>query len=501
MSARAEKQGNDPARVTPGLPRRRFLRSLGVGAAALAGGQGLAGCAGWVGGPRRARRPNIILLLADDLGYADLSCFDCPAVQTPNLDALAEGGTKLTQFYAASAVCTPTRASVLTGRYPLRFDIRRHFSDDERHLPAGTVTLPKLLQSAGYATGHVGKWHLGGLHVEHLGKRDTTVPGPHEHGFDHYQCQIEQQPLRGKMLRERRLYRDGGTCLIRDEKRVGPDDPYYDEHFTDINGDYAVELVERFHSRAKPFFLNLWWIVPHTPYEPAPEPHWSGTAADGISDDQHRWRSMVRHMDAKIGQLIAKLEELGIRNNTLILFTSDNGAAWEGYVGNLKGGKTDLHEGGIRVPAIVNWPGRVPPGETSDTLAHTNDLLPTFCAAAGVDVPASARVDGLNLLPHLLEGEPIAEERRGTVFWQLDLYRQLQRHYPKPKPYATEVARRGRWKLLAKDGKPVELFDLSKDVAEQRNVLDQHPEVAARLEKELRAWLDEPRQSPKRSTQ
>ncbi len=454
----------------------------------------LLGCALALSGVARADdRPNVILLLADDLGWQDLSCAGSTAVRTPHIDALAAGGIRFTQFYAASAVCTPTRASVLTGRYPLRFDIRRHFTDDETHLPRGVVTLPKLLQQAGYQTGHTGKWHLGGLHLGQLGRRGESVPGPHEHGFDHYLCQNEEQPLRGTLGRTERLFRDGGTCLIRDEKRVGPEDPFYNRHFTDINGDEAVSLVERSHKTGKPFFINVWWLVPHKPYEPAPEPHWTRTDKPGLSRDQHRFRSMVEHMDAKVGGIVAKLDALGIRENTLIVFASDNGAAFEGQIGPLKGGKTDLHEGGLRVPMIAHWPGRIPPGKVSETLGHTNDLLPTFCAAAGVPLPADADFDGLNLLPHMTEGAAIREDERQTVFWQIDLYKRLQRHYPKPTPYATEVARRGRWKLLALAGEPVELFDVEADIAEQSNVLSEHPEVANRLAGELKAFLGEGR--------
>ena len=440
-----------------------------------------------------AERPNLILLLADDLGYADLSCFGSTAVRTPHLDQLAASGMKFTQFYAASAVCTPTRASVLTGRYPLRFDIRRHFRDDESHLPRGTVTLPRLLKQAGYQTAHVGKWHLGGLHFKHIEDRDQAIPGPHQHGFDHYLCQNEEPPVRWQLWRERQLFRRGGTCLIRNDVRVEPDDPFFERHFTDINGDETVALIERLHQQKRPFFINVWWLVPHQPYEPAPEPHWSRTAEQGISDDQHRFRSMVTHMDAKIGAIMAKLEELEIRDNTLVLFTSDNGAAYEGQIGVLKGGKTDLHEGGIRVPMIASWPAATAAGRTSHTLAHTNDILPTFCAAAGVSLPSNLRLDGLNLLPHMRDGEPIDAERRGTVFWQLDLFEHLQRHYPKPKPYATEVARRGDWKLLCRDGQPQELFDIEADPQEQHNLLDEHPAIVRKLAAELHRFLAEPR--------
>ncbi len=439
------------------------------------------------------RPPNIILLLADDLGHGDLGCFGSPAVSTPNLDRMAAEGMKFTHFHAASAVCTPTRAAILTGRYPLRFGITKHFNDVDRWLPEKANTVAELLHDAGYATAHVGKWHLGGLHVDANGHRLTDQPGPRQHGFDFYQTQIEQQPVRGKMGAEKTLFRQGGTVLLRDDQHVGRDDPYFTKHLTDANGDFSVQMIEQFAAAKRPFFLNLWWLVPHKPYEPAPEPHWSAAAAEGISDDQHRFRSMVRHMDAKIGAILAKLDELDLADNTLVVFTSDNGAAFEGHIGDLKGGKTDLHDGGLRVPMIARWPGRIPAGKVTTAFAHSNDLLPTFCEAAGVKLSSDLPLDGRSLLPHLTGGAAPTWDERGTVFWQLDLYKSIQRHYPKPKPYATEVVRRGKWKLLALGGAPVELFDILADPNERTSVLEQHADIASSMAQELKSWLAEER--------
>jgi len=359
-------------------------------------------------------------------------------------------------------------------------------------LPAGTVMLPKLLKEADYQTGHVGKWHLGGLHVGEDGRRLETMPGPADHGFDHYQCQIEQQPLRGEMGRNRTLYRKGGTCLIRDGVRVPESDPYYARHFTDINGDYAVELIRSFAEEKRPFFLNVWWLVPHKPYEPAPEPHWTATAAEGISDDQHRFRSMVRHMDAKVGDIVATLRELQVLDNTLIFFTSDNGGAYEADIGELKGGKTDLHDGGLRVPFIAHWPAGIPAGSSSDVTASTIDFLPTICEAAGVAIPEAVPMDGASLLGHLANGEPLPER---DLLWQIDLYKNLQRHYPKPKPYATEVMISGPWKLLTLQGEPVELFQIRDDPYERSNLLTEYRDRAEAMATKVRAWLAEPRHS------
>lgn len=439
------------------------------------------------------KRPNIILLLADDLGYRDLSCFGSPAVKTPNLDKLAADGMRFNRFYAASAVCTPTRASVLTGRYPLRFNITQHFKDRKRFLPESSTTMAELLKDTGYHTAHVGKWHLGGLHVDGDGKRLENQPGPGQHGFEFYQSQIEQQPLRSKMGREKTIFRQGGTALLRNGQKVTKDDPYFSKHLTDANSDYAIELIEKFSKKDQPFFLNLWWLVPHKPYEPAPEPHWSDTDAEGISDDQHCFRSMIAHMDAKVGAILAKLDELEIADNTIVVFASDNGAAYEGNIGDLKGGKTDLHEGGIRVPMFVRWPAAIAKGQSTEMFGHTNDLLPTLCEAAGVEIPDELPLDGKSLLPYMTGQKQPDELARGTVFWQLDLYKKLQRHYPKPKPYATEITRRGNWKLLSLDGEPVELFDVEADPNELDNQLESNPGLAQSMAAEVKTWLAEPR--------
>ncbi|MCL4105627.1 UNVERIFIED_CONTAM: hypothetical protein GTU68_023694 [Idotea baltica] len=437
-----------------------------------------------------AEQPNIILAMSDDMGWMDLSSYGNDRVATPNIDRLAKEGIKLAQYYAASAVCTPTRASVLTGKYPLRFNIKSHFNDRGQFLPESN-TLPKLLRAEGYQTAHVGKWHLGGLRTVDADRRDE-IPGPKEHGFDHFLTQREEQPIRGKMGRERTLFRQGGTCLVRDDKPVGKDDPYYPMYLTDIFGDESVRLIEDFHENEKPFFLNLWWLTPHKPYEPAPEPHWSQTAAEGISDAQHRFRSMMARMDFNFGKVLDTLDRLKIADNTIVIFVSDNGGAWEANNGELKGGKTDLHEGGIRVAGLARWPEQIEAGSESGAVCHSNDLLPTVCSAAGVTLPKDDQFDGVNLLP-LLTGEADSIDR-GTVFWQLNLYKSLQRHSKKPEPFATEIARKGKWKLLAKGGEPVELFDLEADLYEKNNVLEEKPEIVTELKNELQAWLAEPRQ-------
>jgi arylsulfatase A-like enzyme len=437
-------------------------------------------------------KPNIILILADDMGYADASCFGGTAVPTPNIDALAKSGLRMTRFYSAGAVCTPTRASIMTGRYPLRFGIEGHFLDKSSHLPRGVVTLPALLKEAGYSTAHVGKWHLGGLQIKDIRDRSHSSPGPLQQGFDQYLCQIEDNPsLRATMTRVGGIYRHGGTILWRNDKPVDAFDPYYTAHWTDIIGDEAVRLVDELHRKGKPFFINVWHLVPHKPYEPGVEPYYSQTAAPGITEPQHVFRSMMAHMDAKVGELIAKLDTLGIRDNTLIVFSSDNGGIYEGNNGPFRAGKADLHEGGIRVPAIACWPGKIPAGSVNGTVGCSIDLLPTLCAAAGVKVPLTANPDGINLLPNWMRGTAI--ENRPALFWRLGPAYGVQRYTPDPGPKSTEAAVQGQWKLLTRDGIPQELFDLESDPGETRSVLADHSDIAGKMAQQIRAFLADPR--------
>ena len=470
---------------------------------------------GFSGTPTNAesKKPNLIFIMADDLGYGDISCFGCEDIQTPNIDKLAASGKMFTQSYSGSAVCSPTRASVITGRYPLRFGIDEHFDDRESHLPRGVVTLPKLLKKAGYTTAHIGKWHLGGLNQKHINDRKNSIPGPLQHGFDHYLCNLEDPGIRPILIKERRLYRDGGKSLVRNDQNA----PAINRHWTDIKVDEAIRLINLYHQQNKPFFLNLWFDAPHAPYEPAPEPHISKYADPSGKEknvynsmvsyldsklpniptnspkDSLFYRSMVSHMDANIGRLIENLKKLGIYENTLIVFTSDNGPAYQGSPGIFTGGKADLHEGGIRVPMIAVWPGHIEAGKKSDELTSTIDMLPTFCAAAGVKVPDSLKIDGVNLLPLFLNDKPI--ERSRPVFWQLKLYMWYPQPGEKPKPYATEIARDGKWKLMTLDGKPVGLFDIETDPREENNLVDKRSDIANPLAEKVRNWLKEPRRN------
>lgn len=438
------------------------------------------------------KRPNIILLLADDLGYGDPSCYGGHAIPTPHLDRLARLGTRYTHFYAASAVCTPARAGILTGRYPIRFGISKHFKDDGTHIAKSATMLSALLRKSGYATWHVGKWHLGGLRTEdlaaHAAGRPDAAPGPLQFGFEHSLATLEGNPRR-QLAEEKRFYADSGKFLVRNGQRAPPEVG----HWETVKINEAIALMNKKPADGRPFFMYLCFDAPHAPYEPAPEPHYTAARATGATGDQLYFRSMLAHLDAEVGRLVEYLRSSGRLENTLLLFTSDNGAAFEGEVGPFKGGKTDLHEGGLRVPFIAVWPGRVLADVVSLQRGHHVDLLPSICEAAGVAL-GNLPVDGSSLLPNLTRGVPI---ERGALFWQIDVYEKLQRHYPKPKPTTTVAVTQGPYKLLLDERHaPVELFQLEDDPRENRNLLGEAPEKARELLGIARRILDEPRANP-----
>jgi len=468
------------------MNRRKFLSAVAVSSATFV----IPGCFTQKSG----QKPNLIFILADDLGYEDLSCFNSKMINTPHIDQLAASGMKFTHFYSASAVCSPTRASCLTGRYPLRFSITRHFTDHEEHLPRGTVTLPKMLQQAGYRTAHIGKWHLGGLNKKHCENREASIPGPNQHGFDEYVCMYEDPAIRAPLLQARRLYREGAKYLVSNDKALPPIQQHWTEYKVERSRQFIVEAVQA----KQPFFLNLWFDAPHTPYEPAPEPYLNPYKKRAKGDDLW-YRSMVAQMDNGIGKIISKLKQLKIEQNTFIIFTSDNGPSHQGCPGPWTGGKADLHEGGIRVPMIAGWPGTIKSESVTTDVAHTNDLLPTFVAAAGLTLPPDLEIDGINLFPALSGKGKIPAER--TLFWQLDLYEWYPQPGPKPKPFATEIARQGKWKLLAANGTPLALFNMEEDPYERRNLIEVWPERAHELTQSLNQWLNEPRQKWENQTE
>ena len=397
-------------------------------------------------------KPNILMILVDDLGYGDLTCQGAPDMQTPHIDALIHAGMRLDPFYANCPVCSPTRAALLTGRYPdlagVPGVIRTHQKNSWGYLSEHTVTLPSVLRKEGYHTAMVGKWHLG------LESPNT----PNEQGFDHVKGYL------GDMMDDYWNHRRHGfNYMVEDGRSIDPEG-----HATDLFSRWSVEYI---HSRTRkdvPFFLYLAYNAPHTPIQP-PEDWVEKVKAreKNITDKRARLVALIEHMDAGIGEVIEALKDSGQWKNTLVLFTSDNGGQVNVGANNgpLHGGKQDMWEGGIRVPCCAAWPGRIKPGSRNQgQIGLTMDLYPTLCAAARATL--SHKIDGLDLLPTLLGDASDTPDR--YVFW----VRREGGHYGGRAYYA---ARRGPWKLLQNTPfEPMQLFNLKDDPGEQHPLPTTH---------------------------
>ena len=415
-----------------------------------------------------ARLPNIVMIVGDDIGYGDLGCYGSEINPTPHIDALAKGGLRFTDYHTAGAMCSPTRASMLTGLYPQRFgaDFDGALGKNTKRevgLPLAAVTVAELLGDRGYATACFGKWHLG-----------YAAPMiPNRQGFDEF---------RGL------LSGDGDHHTQID--RSGQEDWYYNEQLAKEEG-YTADLLTRYSiefmeaHRDEPFFLYLPHLAIHFPWQgPDDPPH----RLKGTNYKDDKWgiipdpsnvaphvRAMIESVDFSVGELVAKLEELGIEKDTLVIFTSDNG----GYLnygkrfqnissnGIYRGQKTDVYEGGHRVPLIVSWPDRIAPG-TSDALVHSNDWLATLLAVTGEEESALPS-DGTNLLPLLFQGEALPDR---TLFWRTR---------------SAGAVRRGPWKLCM-TGPKTELFHLGDDPGEESNRAAIKPELVQSLSNAWSVW-------------
>jgi arylsulfatase A-like enzyme len=405
---------------------------------------------------------NIIHIIGDDVGYDDLSCFGSKDIATPNLDALAKEGMRLTSFYAPSSTCTPSRAAILTGRYPNRIQgcERVLFPNDKQGIEADKeITIATLLRKQGYATGLVGKWHLG-CTPEHL---------PTSHGFDLYlgiPYPNDHGPLRNGGKGDRGfppipLYR--GTRIVEQPTDLAS----LPERFVEESVKFITENKDR------PFFLHLANIETHTPWFVSKK--FQGRSKAG------RYGDAVECMDWMVGEIVATLKKLDLEKKTLLVFSSDNGPLVQKYeeleacYGDfakvdttrthvVRDGKyQSRYEGGTRVPFIARWPGKIPAGASSGEIAAGFDLFSTFAAAAGVEIPKDRVIDGKDLLP-LLKGEPGAKSAHAAFFGVQK--KQIQ------------SVREGPWKLVASGS---ELYNLDDDLAEKTNVASKHPEIVERL--------------------
>jgi arylsulfatase A-like enzyme len=416
-------------------------------------------------------RPNIIYIMADDLGYGDLSCFGQTKFKTPNIDRLAAEGVTFTDYYAGSTVCAPTRCVLMSGLHTGHAFVRGNREvqpEGQAPMPASIVTLPRLLKKAGYTTGMFGKWGLGA-------PGSASDPVEHFDTFYGYNCQ-------------RQAHTFYPTHLWHNDKKVPLDGKTYS---ADLISDQLLQFVRE--HKAKPFFAYVPFTIPHAAMHVPEEDHapWREMwpqfenkigkyKGPHVKNPVAAFAGMVTRMDRHVGQLLALLEELGIDDNTIVSFTSDNGPHMEGghdpkffdSNGPLKGHKRDLYEGGIRVPFVARWPGRIKAGTKTDLPVAMWDVMPTCLDIAGAEVPAG--IDGISYLPALL-GQMDRQKKHQYLYWAF---------YERG---GKQAVRWGKWKgvrnNVSKDpNSPLELYDLTEDVGETTNVAAQHQDVVTKLE-------------------
>lgn len=403
--------------------------------------------------------PNIVFILADDLGYADLSCCGRRDFSTPNIDRIAERGLRFTQAYANSAVCSATRLALITGRYQYRLPLGLEEPLAEKTdvgLPPAHPTLPSLLRGVGYGTALVGKWHLG----------LPPLFGPRQSGYDRF-----WGILSGAVDYYTHINSRGEPDLWDGDAAAGAAG-----YLTDLLGDRAVETVERHAKRGQPFLLSLHFNAPHWPWE-APGDEAEAERLRGTRLRHHdggtmrTYARMVQAMDLQIGRVLQALDATGLSRDTIIIFTSDNGGERFSDTWPFTGIKTELLEGGLRVPVLVCWPARIPAGRVSDQIMITMDWFPTLLEAAGTAPHRDYPPDGISLLP-VLAGERGPEPRR--LFWRY-------------KTNAQRATRDGDWKYLKiRDNEY--LFNVVEDPRERANLKERQPATFARLTAEWATW-------------
>jgi arylsulfatase A-like enzyme len=409
----------------------------------------------------RAARPNIVYILADDLGYGDLGCYGQQQIATPNIDALARESLRFTQHYAGNSVCTPSRSSLLTGLHTghTRHRDNPRFVDSYGFLPTHR-TFAEVMRTAGYATAIAGKWHVG----DRADTRDIAS----FHGFDFAYCVGYPYPDRGVEHWPSRLYTNGRETPIPENA-----DARHGRYMDDLYTEAALRFIRE--NRAKPFLVYLSFQSVHAPLDAEISPTYAGRP---WPDVEKRFASSLEKLDRNVARVLATLDELGLARDTVVFFTSDNGPHKEGghdpkffqSGGALRGGKRDLYEGGVRVPLLVRWPGVVRAGTTTDHVCAFWDMLPTFAELGGAEAPRG--IDGLSFAP-VLRGQPAP--RHETLYWE------------NLEGGGKQAVRAGNWKAVRLNvsragAAKLELYDLARDPAEQHDVAAAHPDIARRLE-------------------
>jgi arylsulfatase A-like enzyme len=410
-------------------------------------------------------KPNVIFYLSDDMGWADPSCYGNTEVRTPNIDRLAAEGVRFTQFYCASPICSPSRTAFTTGMFPARWNITDYLHDRAGNrrsecadwLDPKAPTMARTLQQAGYATAHIGKWHMGG------GRDVNDAPWPKEYGFDESWTTWEGMgPGIEKDFPGIKAYARTGKFV-----------------------DRAIDFIKR--HQDQPFYLNLWPNEVHDPHIPDPE---FRAKYDGARKGEANFAAVLDKYDKQLGRLLDFLQAEGLAANTIVIFASDNGPnpPFENHrrTGGLRGMKWSLLEGGIRMPLIVRWPAAIPAGKVDAiTVSGAVDLLPTVCALAGVAVPKDAALDGEDLSA-AWRGTPT--QRAKPLFWEYGRNQEFIK--PQQADRSPNVAiRDGKWKLLINaDGSESQLYDLEADPKEAENLADKQPAIAAKLSARALAW-------------
>ena len=435
-----------------------------------------------------ASRPNIIYIMADDLGYGDLGCYGQPTIQTPYLDQMAAEGMRFTQHYAGNTVCAPSRAALMTGRHMGHAEVRGNGQVEaggQTPLSESAFTVAELLQDQGYETALIGKWGLG---------NEGTTGAPLKQGFDSYYGYLDQ--ILAHNYYPEYLLRNGEKEMLANEvqyldtsawhKGLGSYSTKKVDYSHDLFTQEALDFIER--KRDAPFFLYLPYTIPHNNGEERPDekmevPDFGPYAEADWPKESKGYAAMITRLDRDVGRLMTKLREAGLDSTTLVIFTSDNGPMVDQEFterfnsnGPLRGGKRDMYEGGIRVPLIARWPGHIASNTERDHLSAFWDFLPTAAELVGTTPPEA--IDGISYLPTLL-GKPEAQAEHDYLYWE----------FP-DKGYRVGL-RQGQWKAVRNDMQerpngPIELYNLDEDLGEENNVAGQHPEVAREMTRLLR---------------
>jgi len=425
------------------------------------------------------KQPNIVYIMADDLGYSELGCYGQNKIKTPNIDKLAAGGMKFTQHYSGNPVCAPSRCALMTGLHTGHTQVRnnKQVGGDEGWvlgsttggqwpIKADTITVAKILKEAGYTTGAFGKWGLG---------RVGTTGDPNKQGFDHFYGYICQR--QAHTYYPNHLWHNGEIEWI-EANKDGKEQIY--SH--DLIAAEALKFVRT--NKDRPFFLYVPFTIPHMALQ-VPEdslaeyrgkwpdpPYEGGKGYFPHPNPRACYAAMVTRMDRDVGRIMSLVKELGLDNNTLVIFTSDNGPTFNGGTDSaffesakpLRGLKASVYEGGIRVPYIARWPGRIKAGSTSNHISAFWDFLPTCCELIGEEPPED--IDGISMLPTLL-GRKQEQQKHEYLYWELN---------------GQQAIRMGKWKALRlKPGRKIELYDLDSDIAESKDLADEQPEIVAEM--------------------